>query len=796
MRTYLGLLIILGLALGGGCQVAREEPEDNQNQVNNNDNTADDPDANTNGSGDQNDNGTAEGGVEPEQGVAELEQFASAEALEEYFKDQVRAQNDRFETFRGEGDATAEDGDFNGGQGSGGEGEGEGEAPIDAAPPAADEAAGTDDEDFSGTTIQEEGVDEADVVKTDGTYLYVMTGEELHIVRAVPADSLEEVGSIELEGYGLDLYLVGDRAVALTSDSGVFGPVGVSTETAEAPQSGEGSAGSTGSGEGTDSDEGEPADDQDAAGDEEPADDVAEPMIEPAPWFRYRPQSVVTVLDISDVTAPAVVSSTVFDGSIASSRMIDGVLRLVLANYPEHYYDILPLGATEEDLALPEVALDDLLPDYQTSNADGEQTRGNLVEWDAVYRPADPNGFGVTAVVTMDTATPDEFDAVAIVAEPGLIYASTEALYVTDTDWYFDFRRVDTDIYKFAFEADTVVPVAAGTVPGRVLNQYSMSEYQGYLRVATTTDGLFVWETGEEIESENHVFVLGEQSGALEVVGSIEGLAPGEQIQSARFVGPRGFLVTFEQIDPLFTLDLSDPQNPAVGGELKVLGYSTFMVPIDENNLLTVGVYTEPDTPWEQGVQLNVFDVSDFTSPQPLYTEIIGEVSTYSEANWNPKAFTYFASRGLVALPIEHFAAFPEFEDEGAEELPGDDEDAPVPPPDMRQTPTPPFGEGEEFQGLYVYGVSVEQGFDYRGRISTMPEDEGYWWSMFTRGVFIEDYVYAVTDNVVVAAPLEDIAAVTASVELRRMTDIDEPGRGEDPEKPTSPGDEDEAGEF
>ena len=243
-----------------------------------------------------------------------------------------------------------------------------------------------------------------------------------------------------------------------------------------------------------------------------------------------RPETIVAVIDVTDRSAPTLVSQTAFEGTLVSSRMIDGVLRLVIANYPDHYNSVLPLGMPQVDELLGLFDLDALLPDYETVSAAGEVAHGNIVDWDRFYRPADPDGFGVTMVITLDTATPDEFDAVGIVAQPGLIYASTEALYVTDTDYYFEFRRTDTDIYKFAFEPDTVTLAGAGTVSGRILNQYSMGEYEGYLRVATTTDDLFIWETGEEIPSSNAVYVLGEENGELAIVGSVEDLALGGQL--------------------------------------------------------------------------------------------------------------------------------------------------------------------------------------------------------------------------------------------------------------------------
>ena len=781
MRRTIVFLAVVALVAWSGCQNDREEPEDavvtpgNDNSVTPTD-----------------ENGDHAGGTTPEQGLAELARFDSQQELEDYFKDQIAAQNSRFEGYRTgdavdigvepimDEDAGAGDSDAAAPPPTGAEGEGEGEGEG--------EAAADQDDDFSQTTIQEEGVDEADVVKTDGDYIYVMTGEELRIVQATPPAELQLLSTFSLEGYGRDLYLVGDLAVALTESHGVFHPVGIDMVAVDAD--------STEPAVAEDQTDTEPPSAEDESGDNdnveaEPLPDVAV-LPPPGEWYRPRPQTIVTIIDLSNRSAPVQASQTVFDGTIAASRMIDGVLRLVLANQPDYYYDILPLGAPEEELALAEIDLDALLPDVQTTDQTGQVTRANVVEWDAFFRPADPDGFGVTTVITLDTAAPEDFDAVAILADPGLIYASTEALYLTDTEWYYDFRRTETDIYKFAFLPDSVALVASGTVPGRILNQYSMGEYQGYLRVATTTDGMWFWETGEEIPSSNGVYVLGEEDGSLAVVGQIDDLAVTEEIRSARFIGTRGYVVTFRRIDPLFTLDLRDPEKPTVVGELKVPGFSTFIVPMDEDHLLTVGEYVDPDG-WgdAEGVQLSIFDVSDFAHPQltaKIPNVVIGDWNTYSEATGNPKAFTYFASQDLLALPIEHRGR-DWWWDEGDSDVVGGDGGEAVP----MQTPTPPFADGDEFQGIFVYRVTTEDGFDYLGRLSTsIEDDDGWWWTSFTRGVFIGDHVYAATDQVVVTAPLADLTSVTASVELPNEDDYPRPGYPEEPTTAPEPDDQDD----
>ncbi|HNQ25038.1 MAG TPA: beta-propeller domain-containing protein [Phycisphaerae bacterium] len=667
------------------------------------------------------------------------------------------------------------------------------------APVASPEAGGTDaaDGDHSQTTIQEEGVDEADVVKTDGSYIYMLVDNALRIVQVTPRDALGEVGSVPLEGWGRNLYLAGGRVVALTETYGgyyVDGPVlgadgaegdvpdgepavvepaeSGSTEGEpgkEEPAAEEGSDGETaeGSDGATEPDAGD-ADGDDASdtdGDEEPI------LIAPAPDFFGGPRTVVTIIDVTNPAAPQVVSKTTFDGWSASSRMIDGRLHLVLANYPDYYYyGMIPLwGSAELDATQVDPEL--LLPTYTHTAADGTTTEGQVITWQQLYRPEEPDGFGIVTVVSLDSAGDgSSFDAAGVMTDPALIYSSTEALYLTDSGWdYLGDERQTTSIYKLAYSAGAAVPVAAGAVPGRILNQYSMSEYQGYLRVATTVDARWFF-FNNQTEPYNNVYVLAAAGNALSIVGKIENLAEGETIQSARFLGARGFLVTFEQVDPLFTLDLADPANPRVVGQLKVPGFSTFMLPMDENHLFAIGQYVPEDGSWwSSGVQVSIFDVTDFANPVRTHNVILGssEESTYSEALWDPKALTYFVPQGeqdaLVAFPISIHDNGEWFIDvdpgvitvpddgtgdgaTGSEGSDGSEVDASggeaVPPADEVSEPFVPEG----FEGLMVYRVSATGGFTELGRISTRFDATGYWWTSFTRGVFIGSDVFAVTN--------------------------------------------------
>ncbi|UCD28189.1 MAG: beta-propeller domain-containing protein [Planctomycetota bacterium] len=541
------------------------------------------------------------------------------------------------------------------------------------------------DRGFSTTNIQEIGVDECDVVKNDGQIIYVLDGSTIHIVSATPAEDLLEVTPIQLESYGDSLYLYQNKLVVLSQKYAYYETQWDFVLSAQQT---------------------------DLVG---------------GTW-NDGSETSVTIIDVTDPENTTIIKTIKLEGSLASSRMIDNKLYLILTTIPR-----LPIDLTSD--TLESMGLDEWIPDYQIAQADGSIASGDIIEWDNFYRPEEPNGYGITTVVTLDVDTPDtDFQSIAVTADAGTIYASTDSLYVTDTEYGIvgSTYRQDTIIHKFNFTEGGTEYIASGIVPGRPLNQYSLGEHEDYLRIATT-GGLnsFLNQNGQA----NNVYVLGEADTSLDIVGKIENIAPGETIYAARFIGDRGFLVTFKKIDPLFTLDLADPKQPKLMGELKVPGYSDHIQLLDDNHLLTIGKDAEDvgSFAWFQGVQLSIFDVTDFAKPRLLHKEIIGSRGTNSEANENPKAFNYYAPLGALAFPIDLYQ--------------GD-------------TTGPTYGQ-HTFTGLYVYDVSVENGFKLLGRIATTDGEtnNGCFRSYygFTRGVFIDDKIYSVSQVGVKASSIDDV---------------------------------------
>jgi uncharacterized secreted protein with C-terminal beta-propeller domain len=331
-------------------------------------------------------------------------------------------------------------------------------------------------------------------------------------------------------------------------------------------------------------------------------------------------------------------------------------------------------------------------------------------------------------------------------------------------------------VHKFAFDEQTGTRyVGTGTVPGRLLSQFSLGEHEGYLRLATHIDnwGLgasdVVDQSGTMVSTDtasspdedvsnaaskenteqdqtdlpyNAVYVLGDGEGELPIVGSVENIAPGETLYAARFVGKRGFLVTFEQIDPLFVLDLADPTQPKVVGELEIPGYSEYLHPYGENLLIGVGRSTA-DTQWggvvPNAVQLSLFNVSDLAHPTLVQQVPVGGYSSYSEVSDTHKAFVFMADKGLLAIPAQ---------------LTSDD------------TTLSSYDWNIAFTGVLCYRVS-EQGFASLGRVAavTGEEDDAEWawyrWWSWQRPAVIGDMIYAVTQDGVRAAPLSDFNATT-----------------------------------
>jgi hypothetical protein len=281
-----------------------------------------------------------------------------------------------------------------------------------------------------------------------------------------------------------------------------------------------------------------------------------------------------------------------------------------------------------------------------------------LVPCTEVDRPRVFSGLGMLSVLTIDLARGVEpVDTDAVLGAGEMIYSSATGLYVATQRWLDPvileasekLPTVSTAIHKFDVTSPEATDYrASGAVPGYLLNQWSLSEHDGLLRVVSTDAPS--WWGGPETESASTVTVLAEQRGRLVTVGKVGGLGRGERVYAVRFIGELGFVVTFRQIDPLHVVDLSNPERPRVRGELEIPGYSAYLHPIGDGLLLGVGQdATAEGRPI--GTQISVFDVSDPADPRRLHHLGLGQ--GFTEAEWDHHAFLYHPPSGLTVLPFE-----------------------------------------------------------------------------------------------------------------------------------------------
>lgn len=579
-----------------------------------------------------------------------------------------------------------------------------------AAPAMAEDAAGGASGDagtqtFSTTNLQEEGVDESDVLKSDGTYFYLAKENSLRIVRASPQSELAEVGRVDLDVWIDSLYLRGGHILVVGQMNSYTG--------------GPGGPG------------------------------MPEIMI----WPPYYPSADVAVVDVdvSNPAAPTIARKIELDGALVSSRLVNNRLVLVLTVVPD-----LPTTPTRFNTG--GLTADELLPKARVGD-----TETIAVEPTDVLRPDEPNGVNMTMVAALDADNIESIvGSTAVVANAGVIYASTKALYLTDTDYSMDeVSREYTAVHKLAFDSNGVAQyVASGAVPGRPLNQFSLSEHDDTLRIATHVQNFQLWTGGPMFmglavdraqsaddavavaptEPYNGVYVLGEREGELKTLGSIENIAPGERIYAARFIGERGYLVTFRQIDPLWVMDLSNPESPRIVGELHIPGYSDYLHPLGERHLIGVGRSTAT-TQWggtvPDALQLSLFDISDPANPVRTHVLEIGGPGSYSDVSFTHKAFTFLPAQGLLAIPATLYR-------DGANRF---------------EYP------GYEFDGALFLRVNAESGFTALGRLATVYQNPQFYpYSAWRRAAVIGETAFAVGPEGVRAAPLSNLSASTSVV--------------------------------
>jgi Beta propeller domain len=493
------------------------------------------------------------------------------------------------------------------------------------AAPATDSAAGIPGIDYSATNVQEAGVDEPDLVKSNGSTLFVVRSDRL-IAVDVRGPKPRLRGSLQLPPASYELLLHGNRLLVL-SRGGTY-----------------------------------------------PIDGIGTGIRAPV-----RPdllQSTLTEVDVRDPAAMRIVRGLAFDTEIVTARLVGSVARVVtVSGMPQPLPFVAPTDASSDATAaalsrnravVRTSRIGSWLPGYKVKGRRGETlARRSLVRCRNVRRPSAYSGLGLLTVLTIDLGKGLAIvDSDSVVADGRTVYASQKSLYVATQRWFAqpvkagasDPPKVTTAIHKFDISNPTSTSYrGSGTVSGYLMNQWSLSEQDGVLRVASTEEPTW-WNPGPQEQSESFVTTLREQGGALVRLGRVGGLGKGERVYAVRFSGDAGYVVTFRRVDPLYTLDLSKPSRPVVLGELKIRGYSAYLHPLAGDLLLGIG-QDASDEGRVLGTQLSLFDVSDLRRPVRLQTYGIG--SSWSEAESDHHAFLWWERSRLAVLPVQAYADKP-----------------------------------------------------------------------------------------------------------------------------------------
>jgi hypothetical protein len=525
-------------------------------------------------------------------------------------------------------------------------------APAAAAPAAGASAAaapadgGGAQAAYSATNTAEPGVDEPDLVKTDGRRIVTIEGSMLTVVDAT---SRQVTGSLMLPGGGV-------------SGSGVSGSGGIA-----APKS----ASTTFSG----------AANLLLSGDHALVLASGYGSVEPGTARSVSPVSRAQLLLVDLSGVPRVISSYSIDGTLLDARQVGSVVRVVTQTAPHLAFPVMSPSASQAQTlaanraAVARAGVDAWLPGY-TSTDEGStvsSTVSGTVPCTSVSRPAVYSGTNMLTVETFDLSFPalGSGTPVSIEADGDTVYGTASSLYIASSNrWAGPASRAvagarslpggirqQTQIYRFDIsQAGPPRYAASGVVPGYLVDQYAMSEWNGYLRVASTTGLSWAAADGPSpagasaSPSSSGVYTLSLASFTMPIVGKVTGLGSGERIYSVRFLGSVGYVVTFRQTDPLYTVDLRDAAHPRVVGSLALTGYSAYLHPASSSQLIGIGQSAD-SMGHVGGMQVSLFDVSDLAAPTRLATYALKGGS--SAAEFDPHAFLYWPSASLMVVPLD-----------------------------------------------------------------------------------------------------------------------------------------------
>ncbi len=606
-------------------------------------------------------------------------------------------------------------------------------------------AGGEGANEYSSTNVQVEGVDEADFVKNDDKYIYQIVQNKLVIVEAYPAEDARIVSETELDDIRpRNLYVNGDNLVILADGEGKSTVI---------------------------------------------------PRYGIIPEERYKSETHVVVFDISDRENPKQQKDYAVDGWYVESRMIGSHVYLISQDSVYYYNNLIDTPMLREGstkIMSPDVYYFDN-PEWNyvfntvssidlNGGDDAVQAKTFMMGYSGViyvsegniyisYQKNSPWGYyeEESELRFYDVAVPllpgdvqgkikeirdddslnsyEKWQQISDVIEgmynsmdeekkKRMIKDIQEAL--NEHEAKLQQERQKTIIHRIAIDNGQIDYGAKGEVPGNLLNQFSMDEHNGNLRVATTSD---YWTRQESVQY-NNVYVL---DPGMDIIGKKEGMAAKERIYSTRFIGDRLYMVTFKQVDPLFVIDLSNPTQPEILGELKIPGFSTYLHPYDENHLIGVGQDTK-ENEWggitTTGVKLALFDVSNVANPKQLDQFVVGKQGTYSEALYDHKAFLFSKDKNLLVIPVREVLGEPYFDN------------------NLR------YYREKVWQGAYVFSLDTEDGFDLKGKVTHAKDDEQQdsWYGTPTavrRSLYMDDVLYTISDSRIMANDLDTVREIS-----------------------------------
>jgi uncharacterized secreted protein with C-terminal beta-propeller domain len=561
-------------------------------------------------------------------------------------------------------------------------------------------------ESYSTTNVQVAGVDEADTVKTDGQYIYTVTTTQntgyyfggynpqtsnaVYIINADPQNP-QVISKISLgndtEPAGLFLSSDGNKLVVIASKYQTY-----AYDNAPVPMLSSGG--------------------------------VAMPMLS---LYQADVYTYINVYDVSNKADPVLTRNFTVSGSYFDSRMIGNYVYVVVSQPAMDYNNSVTLpaiynGDNECDISPTSVYYADMVaPSYYTFTS----------------------FFGIN--ISDDTQQPTNMTV--MMGGTSTMYVSQNNMYVTYPTWTDSGEF--TSIYSVGINGTQLTFEAQGNVPGYVINQYSMDEYNGYFRVATN------WQGNTEM---NNVYVL---NSSLDIVGKLEGLAENEDLYAARFMGNTCYLVTFKQTDPFFVIDLSNPEAPKVAGELNIPGYSSYLQPYDANHVIGLGV--ENDT-----LKLSLFDVTDINNPTEIASYTVEANYSTSSALTDPKAFLFDLQKQLLVIPVS-------ITNYGQVDLNGSQ----VIPPLAPGSSEPNYiisgtSYWSYWQGAYVFSLSLNGGFTLEGTMthlnSTLLDSQGFMTDSsayynsqndwITRSLYIGNTLYTISNSEVQLTNLTDMTQI------------------------------------